>query len=66
MRTRVKLSGQDGSRERYFDTMHYERLYLDEIDDAAMLAQHIEVYRVEYNTIRRGSRLDSEHWDTPL
>lgn len=46
--------------------MHYERLYLDEIDDAAMLAQHIEVYRVEYNTIRRGSRLDSEHRDTHL
>ena len=32
--------------------MNYERLYIDEIDDAVMLANHAENYRVEYNQIR--------------
>lgn len=34
VRTRVKTPGQNGSRERGFGTLKYERLYLDEIDDA--------------------------------
>lgn len=52
VRTRVKTPGQNGSRERGFGTLKYERLFLDEIDDAIMLAKHAEDYRVEYNEIR--------------
>jgi putative transposase len=32
--------------------LKYERLYIDEIDDAVMLAERAEEYRVEYNQIR--------------
>jgi putative transposase len=52
VRTRVKTPGQNGSRERGFGTLKYERLYIDEIDDAVMLAKHAEEYRIEYNQIR--------------
>jgi transposase InsO family protein len=52
VRTRVRTPGQNGSRERGFGTLKYERLFIDEIDDALMLAKHAEEYRVEYNTIR--------------
>ena len=52
VRTRVKSPGQNGSRERGFGTLKYERLYIDEIDDAVMLAQRAEDYRIEYNETR--------------
>lgn len=52
VRTKVKSPGQNGSRERGFGTLKYERLYIDEIDDAVMLAKHAEEYRIEYNQIR--------------
>ena len=52
VRTRVRTPGQNGSRERGFGTLKYERLFIDEIDDALMLAKHAEEYRVEYNQIR--------------
>jgi putative transposase len=52
VRTRVKRPGQNGSRERGFGTLKYERLYLDQIDDAVMLAERAEDYRVEYNEVR--------------
>jgi len=52
VRTRVRTPGQNGSRERGFGTLKYERLFIDEIDDAIMLAKHAEEYRLEYNTIR--------------
>lgn len=32
--------------------MKYERLFIDEIDDAVMLAKHAEDYRIEHNTVR--------------
>ena len=32
--------------------LKYERLFIDEIDDAVMLAKTAEDYRIEYNTIR--------------
>lgn len=51
VRTRVKAPGQNGSRERGFGTLKYERLYIDEIDDALMLAKQAEEYRIEYNQI---------------
>jgi transposase InsO family protein len=50
--TRVRTPGQNGSRDRGFGTLKYERLFIDEIDDAVMLAKHAEDYRIEYNTLR--------------
>ena len=38
VRTKVRSPGQNGSRERGFGTLKYERLFIDEIDDAVMLA----------------------------
>ncbi|MGH9251768.1 MAG: integrase core domain-containing protein, partial [Acidimicrobiales bacterium] len=52
VRTRVRTPGQNGSRERGFGTLKYERLFIDEIDDAVMLADLAEDYRIEYNTVR--------------
>lgn len=52
VRTRVRTPGQNGSRERGFGTLKYERLFIDEIDDANQLATHTEDYRIEYNQIR--------------
>lgn len=52
VRTRVKSPGRNGSRERGFGTLKDERLYLDEIDDAVMLAKDAEEYRTEYNEAR--------------
>ena len=63
VRTRVNSPGQNGSRERGFGTLKYERLYIDEIDDAVMLAKHAEEYRLEYNTIRPHEALA---WNRPL
>ena len=48
----MRSPGQNGSRERGFGTLKYERLYIDEIDDAVMLAKRAEDYRIEYNEIR--------------
>ena len=62
VRTRVRTPGQNGSRERGFGTLKYERLYIDEIDDAVMLAKHAENYRIEYNTIRPHEALA---WNRP-
>ena len=62
VRTRVRSPGQNGSRERGFGTLKYERLYIDEIDDAVMLAKHAEEYRIEYNTIRPHEALA---WNRP-
>ena len=49
VRTRVKTPGQNGSRERGFGTLKYERLYLDEINDAIVLAERAE----DADTVRR-------------
>jgi putative transposase len=48
----VNSPGQNGSRERGFGTLKYERLYLDEIEDALMPANRAEEYRLEYNEVR--------------
>ncbi|WP_203625795.1 hypothetical protein [Streptomyces sp. SID9913] len=34
VRTRVRTSGQNGSRERGFGSLKYEKLFLEEIPDA--------------------------------
>ncbi|GAA4378274.1 hypothetical protein GCM10023152_24750 [Agromyces bauzanensis] len=52
VRTRVKSPGQNGSRERGFGTLKYERLFLDEIPDALEPVERAEDYRIEYNTVR--------------
>ena len=62
VRTRVKTPGQNGSRERGFGTLKYERLYLDEIDDAIVLAERAEDYRIEYNELRPHEAIS---WNRP-
>lgn len=52
VRTRVTSPGQNGSRERGFGTLTHERLFIDEIDDAVMLAERAEDYHIEYNQVR--------------
>ncbi len=60
VRTKVRSPRQNGSRERGFGTLKYERLYIDEITDAVMLAERAEDYRLEYNHVRtpRSDRLE--------
>jgi len=62
VRTRIRTPGQNGSRERGFGTPKYERLFLDEINDAVMLATHAEEYRIEYNQVRPHQALA---WNRP-
>jgi transposase InsO family protein len=62
VRTRVKSPGQNGSRERGFESLKYERLYLEEITDGLDLVEHAEAYRIEYNMIRPHEALA---WNTP-
>ena len=62
VRTRVKTPGQNGSRERGFGSLKYERLFLEEIPDALDLVAHAEDYRVEYNTVRPHEALA---WNRP-
>jgi putative transposase len=52
VRTRVRTPGQNGSRERGFGSLKYERLFLEEIGDVLELIAHAEAYRTEYNTVR--------------
>jgi transposase InsO family protein len=63
VRTAVKSPGQNGSRERGFGCLKYERLYLEEINDALDLVAHAEHYRVEYNTVRPHEAIA---WNRPL
>ncbi|MFB7949196.1 integrase core domain-containing protein [Kitasatospora phosalacinea] len=50
--TRVRPPGQNGSRERGFGSLKYEKLFLEEITDALDLVRHTEDYRSEYSTVR--------------
>lgn len=61
--TRVKSPGQNGSRERGFATLKYERLFLDDIPDALTLVERAEGYRTEYNEIRPNEAIA---WNRPL
>ncbi len=63
VRTRVKTPGQNGSRERGFGSLKYEKLFLEEIPDALDPVAHAEDYRVEYNTVRPHEALA---WNRPL
>lgn len=63
VRTRVKSPGRNGSRERGFGTLEYERLFLDEIPDALTLTERAEDYRIEYNEIRPHQAIT---WNRPI
>ena len=63
VRTKVRTPGQNGSRERGFGSLKYERLFLEEIPDAIDLAAHAEAYRIEYNTVRPHENLS---WNRPI
>lgn len=47
VRTRVKSPGHNGSRTRGFETLKYERLFLDDIPDPLTLVERAEDYRIE-------------------
>jgi transposase InsO family protein len=63
VRTRVKSPGQNGSRERGFKSLKYERLYLHEVADGLDLVEHAEDCRLVYNTIRS---YEAPAWNSPL
>ncbi|MED7948776.1 hypothetical protein PUR56_08170, partial [Streptomyces sp. BE303] len=44
VRTRVRTPRQNGSRERGFGSLKYEKLFLEEIPDALDLVRHAEDY----------------------
>jgi putative transposase len=52
VRTRVRTPGQNGCRERGFGTLKYEWLYRHDIGHGPALAEHVEAYRTDYNTLR--------------
>ncbi|MGH3750316.1 MAG: transposase [Micromonosporaceae bacterium] len=63
VRTRVRTPGQNGVRERGFESLKYERLYREHVPDGLTLAAYAEDYRVEFNTIRPHEALA---WNRPL
>jgi transposase InsO family protein len=63
VRTRVRSPGQNGVRERAFQSLKYERLYREPIDDALDLVREADAHRVEFNTIRPHEALS---WNRPL
>ena len=63
VRTRVRTPGQNGVRERGFQTLKYERLYRESIDDALDLQREAEAFRIEFNEIRPHEHLA---WNRPL
>jgi len=62
IRTRVRTPGQNGVRERAFQSLKYEHLYRQQIDDALDLVREAETFRVEFNTIRPHEALS---WNRP-
>lgn len=62
IRTRVRTPGQNGVREPAFQSLKYERLYREQIDDALDLVREADAYRTEFNTIRPHQALA---WNRP-
>ncbi|MBA2738930.1 MAG: DDE-type integrase/transposase/recombinase [Nocardioidaceae bacterium] len=62
VRTRVNSPGQNGVRERAFQSLKYERLYREPIDDPLDLVREGEAFRVEFNTVRPHEALA---WNRP-
>ncbi len=52
VRPRARTPGQNGVRERGFESLKYKRLYREHITDGLVLVEHAEAYRLEYNTVR--------------
>ncbi|WP_409485029.1 integrase core domain-containing protein [Arsenicicoccus dermatophilus] len=62
VRTRVRTPGQNGVRERAFQSLKYERLYREQIHDASDLVREADAYRVQFNTVRPHEALS---WNRP-
>lgn len=62
VRTRVCRPGHNGVRERALQSLKYERLYREQIDDALDLIREADTYRVEFNTVRPHEHLA---WNRP-
>lgn len=62
VQTRVRSPGQNGIRERAFQSLKYERLYREQIDDALDLVRAADAFRVEFNTVRPHEHLA---WNRP-
>ncbi len=62
VRTRIRTPGQNGVRERGFESLKYERLYREHITNGLVLAEHAESYRLDYNTVRPHEALS---WNRP-
>ncbi len=62
VRTRVRTPGQNGVRERAFQSLKYERLYREQIDDALDLVREAETFHTEFNTVRPHEALA---WNRP-
>jgi transposase InsO family protein len=52
IRTRIKSPGQNGVRERGFQSLKYQQLYRTDIDDGDKLAAEAERHRQIFNEIR--------------
>ena len=59
----TRSPGQNGSRERGFGSLKYERLFLEEIDDVLAVVKHADAYRVEHNTVRPHEAIA---WNRPI
>ena len=62
VRTKVRSPGQNGVRERGFESLKYERLYRQPIDDPLDLIRESDAFRVEFNTVRPHEALA---WNRP-
>src|SRR5699024_4296500 len=58
VRTRVRTPGQNGSRERGFGSLKYERLFLEEIDDVLSLGSVAKIVKLEHAWRRLDGRND--------
>jgi putative transposase len=63
VRTRHRSPHTNGVIERWFESLKYERLYRHDIASGIDLADHVEDFIAEYNTIRPHEALD---WRRPL
>lgn len=63
VRTRHYAPQTNGVVERFNQSLKYEHLYRHEITDGQDLAEHIETFREEFNTLRPHESLD---WARPM
>ena len=63
LRLPASWPGQNGVRERAFESLKCERLYREDIVDVLDLTSHAEEFRIEFNTIRPHEALS---WNRPL